>query len=187
MAQVQESADLNLVADFFAGRGLVAERIPESTTKTPDFKLLRGADVVGYCEVKSPQDVFVERVTDAIIEGKGGVVEIGYGNDYRQGRCLARAAAKAAAQFAAVNPTHSAPNILMIVNHDTVSLVDDFRQIITGELGSLGRVGKPLRDDIPEIDVYVWVDAAASVPSAERLFRNQNPLKEIARELLQLG
>jgi hypothetical protein len=102
--------------------------------------ILRGAEFVAYCEVKSPQDVFAERVEDAILEGGAASSKTGYGNDYRQGRCIARAAKKAAAQFDAINPSHSVPNILAIVNHDTFSLEDDFTQVITGELGAVGRV-----------------------------------------------
>jgi hypothetical protein len=187
MPTQDEWTDLLLVQEFFAARRLTAERIPETTTKTPDLRILRDAELVGYCEVKSPQDVFIERVEDAIREGKGGVIEVGYGNDYRQARCIARAAKKAAAQFEAANPDHAVPNILMIVNHDTVSLYDDFSQAITGEIGGIGRVGKPVRDDIPEIDVYVWVEAAAPIRSFQRLFRHENPLKETVRDLLQLG
>ena len=183
-----EAADHLLMQQFFAARGLVAERIPEMTTKTPDFRILRGAEVVAYCEVKSPRDVFAERVEDAIREGKGGIIETGYGNDYRQGRCISRAAAKAAAQFEAINPAHLVPNILLIVNYDTFCLEDDFTQVITGELGSVGRVGKPLRDDIPAIDVYVWMDTKNNViENVHRLFRHENRLKETARDLLQLG
>jgi hypothetical protein len=85
-----------------------------------------------------------------------------------------------------VNSDHAVPNIMMIVNHDTVSLEDDFTQIITGEIGGIGRVGKPLRDDIPEIDVYVWLDATGdAVKAAPPLFRHQNPLKETVRGLLE--
>ena len=63
MVQHQEEPDLVLVQKFFAARGLVAERIPETTAKTTDFKILRETEVVAFCEVKSPQDVFPERVT----------------------------------------------------------------------------------------------------------------------------
>jgi hypothetical protein len=95
IVQTQEESDLQLVEQFFAERGLKAERIPEATTKTPDFKILQGGDVVAFCELKSPQDVFVERVEDTIKEGGSGIIETGYGNDYRQARCMARAATKA--------------------------------------------------------------------------------------------
>ena len=187
MAGRDEPADHKLVEQFFAERGLSAVRIPETTTKTPDYRILKGSELVAYCEVKSPQDVFAERVEDAILHGKGGIIETGYGNDYRQGRCLARAATKAAAQFTATNPDHAAPNILMIVNYDSTALAEDFTQIITGELGALGRIGKPLRDDIPEIDVYLWMDVKGEkVGLVQRLFRHENALKETVRDLLQL-
>jgi hypothetical protein len=156
---------------------LIAERIPETVGKTPDFKIKRGAEVVAFSEVKSPQDVFIERVEEAIRGGKAGMIETGYGNDYRQARCIERAARKAAAQFAAANSGHAVPNILIIVNRDTVSLYEDFSQAIIG-----------VRDKVPEIDAYVWIDASGrtSGRQPERLFRHQSPLKETVRELLQL-
>jgi hypothetical protein len=188
MVQTQEESDLQMVEQFFAEHGLKAERIPKATTKTPDFKILQSGDVVAFCELKSPQDVFSERVEDTIKEGGSGIVETGYGNDYRQARCIARAATKAAVQFTAVNPGHSVPNILLLVNHDTVSLYDDFSQAITGEIAGIGRVGTPVRDGIPEIDVYVWVDASGRTKQKpERLFNHASPFKETARALLQLG
>lgn len=187
MVQQREDDDHRIVEGFFALRGLSAERIPETVDKTPDFKIKRGAEVVAFCEVKSPQDVFVERVEEAIRSSKGGIIETGYGNDYRQARCIERAAKKAGAQFAAVNSSHTVPNILMIVNHDTVSLYDDFSQAITGEVGGLGRVGEAVRDKVLEIDAYVWIDASGRTSSKpQRLFRHQSSLKETARELLQL-
>jgi hypothetical protein len=80
------------------------------------------------------------------------------------------------------------PNILILVNHDTVSLYDDFSQAITGEIAGIGQVGTPVRDGIPEIDVYVWVDVSGRTKQkAERLFNHASPLKETARDLLQLG
>jgi hypothetical protein len=188
IGQTQEESDLQLVEQFFAERGLKTERIPEAITKTPDVKILQGGDVIAFCELKSPQDVFVGRVEDTIKEGGSGIIETGYGNDYRQARCIARAATKAAVQFTAVNPGHSVPNILLLVNHDTMSLYDDFSQAITGEIAGIGQVGTPVRDGIPEIDVYVWVDASGRTKQkAERLFNHASPLKETARDLLQLG
>jgi hypothetical protein len=140
MVRHQEEPDLMLVQAFFAKRGLAAERIPETTAKTTDFKILRDTKVVAFCEVKSPQDVFPERVTAAILqapEGQyGGVIESGPVS--RQYRCMERAAQKATAQFNAVNPSHEIPNILMIVNHDTTSYEGDFVEAVTGYLEGLG-------------------------------------------------
>ena len=129
-----EEPDLALVEQFFADRGLLAERIPKTTGKTPDFKILRDQTVGAFCEVKSPQDVFQERLNDAIRaapEGQyRGVIESGPVS--RQYRCMERAATKAAAQFNAVNPAHAQPNILMFVNHDTTSHQGDFEEAVTG-------------------------------------------------------
>jgi hypothetical protein len=160
MVQQQEEADLVFVEQFFAARGLIAERIPTRTAKTTDFKILRDTEVVAFCEVKSPQDVFAERVAAAIIqapEGQfGGIIESGPVS--RQYRCMERAAKKAAAQFNSVNPSHAIPNILMIVNHDTHSYENDFVEAVAGYLEGLGYTPKSLRDDIPEIDAYVWLN-----------------------------
>jgi len=87
-------------------RGLKAERIPETATKTPDFKILKGAAVAAFCEVKSPQDVFVKRVCNAIRSVPprqlAGVIE--HGATSCQYRCMKRVATKAADQFKSVNP-----------------------------------------------------------------------------------
>jgi hypothetical protein len=190
VVQQDEDADHQIVQQFFAERELIAERIVETVTKTPDFRIRRGEEIVAFCEVKSPQDVFSDRVTDAIRAGHAGIIETGYGNDYRQARCIERAALKAEAQFMAVNASHAVPNILIIVNHDTVSLYDDFSQAITGEIGTLGpgSVGDAVRDKVPQIDGYVWIDASGrTAAKPQRLFRHESPLKETVRKLLQLG
>ena len=66
MVQQQEKADHLIVQNFFTERGLLADPIRETITKTPDFRILRGAETVAFCEVKSPQDIFTERLTAAI-------------------------------------------------------------------------------------------------------------------------
>jgi hypothetical protein len=136
---------------------LLAEAIPKAVRRTPDFKISRDAQLVAFCEVKSPQDIFTERVNRAITSGHAGVIETGYGNDYRQARCIERAARKAASQFAVANSTHSVPNILVVVNHDAHADVEDFVQTLTGTLQ--GRVvASGMQNTIPEIDLYAWLD-----------------------------
>ena len=190
MVQTQETTDHLITQQFFAGRGLTAEPIPHKAGKTPDFRILRERQIVAFCEVKSPQDVFTERLRDAVIGAKGqlaGIIEVGHPS--RQYRCLERAAKKAAAQFDAENAAHSVPNILMIVNHDAHSDVSDFLEVLTGYFGGR-RVGNALRDEIPQIDAYLWIDTRTNSRTAEwieRIFRHGNPLKESVRGLLQLG
>jgi hypothetical protein len=185
MVQHQEERDLVLVQQFFAARELMAERIPETTVKTTDFKILRNSELVAFCEVKSPQDVFAGRVKDAIIEVPGGqcggVIESGPVS--RQYRCMERAAKKAVAQFNSVNASHAVPNILMIVNHDAFSYEGDFVEAVTGYIEGLGYAAKGVRDEIPEIDAYVWLSSAAT--PEERIFWKQNCFRDTVIDLLQ--
>lgn len=188
MVQQQEAADHRIVRDFFSARGLIAEPIPETKTgKKPDFEIKRGAELVAFCEVKSPQDIFTERVTNAITSGKGGIIETGWGNDYRQTRCIDRAAQKAAAQFDAVNPFHSIPNILIVVNHDEHANVDDFVQLTTGTFGGAS-VAKGIQNEIPQIDLYVWIDQKyrRSEQEPRVIYNHRSPLKETVCTLLKL-
>ena len=125
-----EEPDLVFVERFFVDRRSLAVRIAKTTEKTPDFKILRGSTVVAFCEVKSPQDVFQERLNKAICaapQGQGGRL-VERGTVSRQYRCMERAATKAAAQFNAVNPLHAQPNILMFVNQDATSHQGDFEE-----------------------------------------------------------
>src|SRR5437762_11762879 len=134
VVKTQEPADHLNVENFFVTRELLAERIPETTVKTADFRILSGTETVAFCEVKSPQDIFTDRLHAAIHQAPqgqiAGIIECGHTS--RQYRCLERASKKAAAQFASVNPSHSVPNILIIVNHDAYSHEDDFKDVLTG-------------------------------------------------------
>jgi hypothetical protein len=94
---------------------------------------------------------------------------------------MERAAQKATAQFNAVNPSHAIPNILMIVNHDTTSYEGDFVEAVTGYLGGL-RVGKSLREEIPDIDAYVWLNSAKP---EKHMFWQQNLFRDTIIDLLK--
>ena len=89
----------------------------------------------------------------------------------------------------AVNPGHAVPNIVMIVNHDRRSYEDDFAEAMTGRVSGYRVTEKTVRDRVPEIDAYVWLDRKPGAQQAEkprRHFRHGNPVEEQARELLQL-
>lgn len=190
MALTWEKQDLKLARQFFAERGLRAERVAEAAQKTPDFRVLDGdGALVAYCEVKSPQDVFVERVENAISAAPpgriAGVVEQD-DPDSRQYRCMERAAKKAVAQFNSVNASHSVPNILLFVDHDTMSVEEDFVQTITGFIPELrAYTGKGIRSQIPEIDCYVWLDARA--PEQPRILWRQNQYRDTIMDLVIPG
>lgn len=185
MVQRQEEPDLVLVEEFFAALGLRAERIPEATVKTPDFEILRDAELVAFCEVKSPQNVFAERMNDAINQAPpgqyGGIFESGPVS--RQYRCMERAAIKAVEQFNSVNASHAVPNILMIVNHDRFSYESDFVEAVTGYVEGLGYMSIGVRADIPEIDAYVWLNSG--ILPGRRIFWKQNCFRDTIIDLLR--
>jgi hypothetical protein len=185
VARAHQEADLRLAQQFFAERGLQAERIVEAAEKRPDLGVLDSdGALVAYCEVKSSQDVFVERAQDAIREAPvgqiAGIVE--RGNTSRQYRCMERAAKKAVKQFNSINISHSVPNILIFVNRDIVSVEADFVETITGstaEARDYSIVG--IRSRIPEIDCYVWLDARA--PQQPRILWRQNQHRDTVMDL----
>jgi len=188
MVNPQEDADQEIVITFFETRQLKAERFSAheiGVGKTPDFKIKNAAGIVAYCEMKSPQDIFNERLEETIKKADGkiaGIIESG--TKSRQYRCIERAAKKAAIQFDAVNAPHSVPNILAIVNHDRYTKCHDFEEVLTGCFKEI-RTGQALRDEIPQIDVYIWIDGESG-KIIGRIFRHENPLKETVRNLLAL-
>jgi hypothetical protein len=185
MAQRPEGPDIALAQKFFADRGSVAERIPKAAGKTPDLKILRASTGVAFCdEVKSPQDVFPDRLKDAILQRPkgqiGGVVRSGTAS--RQYLRMEDQAKTAVDQFSAVNPSHALPNILIFVNHDTTSREGDFEEVVTGYFNGIRTSSKTLRDEIPEIDAYVWLTANNSKPL---MFWQQNGFRDLIIDLLK--
>jgi hypothetical protein len=70
----------------------------------------------------------------------------------------------------------------MIVNHDTHSYEGDFVEAVTGYVEGLGYAAKPLRDDIQEIDAYVWLNSATL---GKRIFWQQNVFRDTVIDLLR--
>jgi hypothetical protein len=185
MVQQDESADLSFAQQFFAMRGIVAERIPEGKSKTADLRLRRDGKVVGYCEVKSPQDIFAERLVAEIADvppGRiGGIIE--RGPTSRQYRCLERAAKKAAAQLQAVNPAHAVPNLLMLVNHDSYSYHEDFVEAVTGHVGGHRTISNRHSPDSRDC----WAQVFASSRRTATKFRRNQPRRQPNRRIARLA
>jgi hypothetical protein len=62
-----EQPDLDLVSAFIAGRRLSAERFSQveiQAGKTPDFRVRQAGEVLAYCEVKSPNDPWLDELLD---------------------------------------------------------------------------------------------------------------------------
>lgn len=165
--QRDESADLAFVADLFGSQQLQAipfSKAEVGSGKTPDFRIMRGDQLLAYCEVKSPNDEWLDRQLDG---AKPFEIVGGLRNDPTFNR-LSNLVHKAVAQFDAVNPDRAVPNILVFVNYDRASNFADLRETLTGMFFaddgtryvtmkhvSEGRI----REEKYRIDAYVWADA----------------------------
>ena len=162
-----EQADLDLVAEHFMGKGLAAERFPSAemqSGKTPDFRIRHNGLLVAYCEVKAPNDPWLD---DLLEDAPDLTLVGGLRNDPIPNR-LARLLTKADAQFAAVNVDRTALNILAYVNHYEASHYQDLVETVTGYFHAddgtkhatllhiaEGRIGQAKR----RIDAFLWFEA----------------------------
>lgn len=171
---IDEAADEALMRQLlFKGLGLELVRLPEGNAKSPDFKILRNGELLGYCELKSPRD---DRVFALPNDLKPGEIR----QDVRENptaHARARVIEKAAAQFDAVNPDHAQPNILVIVSHARLRGPVDLHLAIAGMPTPEGGRGfllvdpnekdctkawakqRKLWQDARRIDLFFWIDA----------------------------
>jgi hypothetical protein len=155
-------------AEYLARYSLGAERFSNAELrlgKTPDFRVFRDNALVAYCEAKHIQedDWLAERLR------KTGPLQIVGGS--RPDPILNRFTAhihRASQQFAAVNPNHELPNILVLANADTsCTFHGDLVGVLTGNFYAKGGSVEPIferyangriRDEKVSIDLYVWWD-----------------------------
>jgi hypothetical protein len=164
--QFDEQPDLARVSSWLDECGLTAARFPQHETKlgkTPDFRVLRGNELVAYCEVKSPNDPWL----DEQLEAAPPLTIVGGARSDPTFNRLARLVNKAERQFAAVNPDRKALNILAYVNHDEHSDLDDLQEVLTGHFHAADGSRHPTMLHISEgivgatkerIDAYAWFD-----------------------------
>ena len=164
-----EQRDLDLLSSWLDGRGLTTQRFSRAETlagKTPDFKVLKGNDLVAYCEVKSPNDPWL----DGLLENAPPFTIVGGGRPDPTFNRIARLMNNADQQFAAVNPNREAFNILAYVNHDEHSDFNDLREVLTGYLHAESGERFPTMLHIAEgvvgasksrIDAFVWFDGSS--------------------------
>jgi hypothetical protein len=161
-----EQPDLDLVSSYLAVHNLTAERFSAAETragKTPDFRVTQGGAVVAYCEVKSPNDPWLDTLLD---NAPPDTIVGGVRSDPTFNR-ISRLLLKADEQFQAVNPTRDAINILAYVSHDDKSHYGDLLETLTGYFHAddgtrhptmlhfaEGRLAKPKS----RIDTFLWFD-----------------------------
>jgi len=176
-----EASDVSLVERLIFGQpGITLQRFEDREIvagSTPDFKVLRCANLVAFCEVKSPRDDWLEGQIMAVPPGQ---IAGGVRSDPTFNR-LARHVKKAASQFNAVNAGRAVPNILVFVNHADASHAGDLIETLTGTcLTDSGERIPTVRRHISErwigqarhqIDLYIWIDRKTS--SVQYLFNDE--------------
>jgi hypothetical protein len=130
--------------------------------KTPDRRVLLAGELAAFTEIKSPRDDWMEERFEEAAPGEmvGGLRADPIFNRIR------RHIRTASEQFDAVNPSREHPNILVLVNHDTMSDYRDLRETVTGyfhaDTGERFPTMKREADRLIEknsIDAIAWIDA----------------------------
>ena len=162
----EESVDLDIAVAILQSYGLTLKRFTKVEIrrgKTPDFRVMRGENLVAFCEVKSPRDDWLDTQREEATHG--GIVG-GHRKDPVFNR-LSRIVEKATSQFDAVNASRDVPNILILINHDDMSYFGDLRETVTGMFHSEDGLRHPtvmsvsegkIKDLKTRIDAYFWCD-----------------------------
>jgi hypothetical protein len=160
-----EDKDLALVEELVSGpAGFILDRI-EATPQQPrpDFRMVSWRGLVGYCEVKSPRDDLLDELLERAPSGE----VVGYARADPRFNRIARHILNAVRQFDSVNPDHSLPNVLVLVNHDAGSNFNDLYETVTGYARAASGERYPFHTRIAEqrlgdkrgqIDLFLWID-----------------------------
>jgi hypothetical protein len=164
--RTNEDADLALVQELIGGpAGFSFERIASSSDeRRPDFQMVSFRGLVGYCEVKSPRDDWLD---EQLEQAPGGTIVGGARSDPVFNR-IKRHIIKAVTQFDVVNADRSLPNVLVFVNHDDASSYRDLHETLTGQIkaasGKLYELLPPhildakLKAARERVDLFIWID-----------------------------
>ena len=187
--EYDEAADAELMQKLaFDGKDIVLEPYDAAALragKTPDFKLRRNGELIGYCELKSPRDDFIFEKPEP-----GQSV---FRENLPFHRKLGGHVRKAAKQFDAVNPNHELPNIMAIVSHcpdiDRRDLIATIAGLhIPGTERRLWMLTKHKQAETLEaargIDLFLWIDATTG--KLTHLSPNGAPHQQAALDLLGL-
>jgi large subunit ribosomal protein L30 len=158
-----EAADVQLLRDLICdANGIVLEPYDKAALnrgKTPDFKLMKDGQLVGYCEVKSLLDP--ETMEDP---PEGDMAVRKNLPFYRKLGQHVRGAVK---QLDAVNGVHDKPNVMVFVSHTPEIERKDLIATIAGLPLSDGKrlfmLGRKMQgqvcDAARKIDLFLWIDA----------------------------
>jgi hypothetical protein len=183
-----ESADAALLRELIFDQNNIVPELyslaERNQGKTPDLKLHRDGKLGGFCEMKSPKDdfIFENPAPDGFAVRENLPFHRKLGGHIR----------KAAEQFDAVNPDHSLPNILAIVNHAPEIERRDLHLTIAGLPTGDGKPVFMLSDKMQEdtlkaarrIDLFLWIDAQKR--TCQHVSVNGAPHQQAALDLLGL-
>jgi hypothetical protein len=131
-------------------------------SKTPDYRVLKSADLVACCEAKHVQ--YDEWLDKQLVDAQPLQLVGGARHDPIFNR-LTTHTHEAHKQFIAVNPRHDHPNILVFANSDRHCTFSDLLGVLTGNFYGAGGVVEPIFKEYSDgrimfekmtIDVYVW-------------------------------
>jgi large subunit ribosomal protein L30 len=158
-----EAADIQLLRDLICdANGIVLEPYDKAALnrgKTPDFKLMKDGELVGYCEVKS---LFDPEVLQDPPEGAMAVRK-----NLPFYRKLGQNIRGAVEQLDAENPDHDRPNVMVFVSHTPEIERKDLIATIAGLPLPDGKpvfmLGRKMQGQVCEaarkIDLVIWIDA----------------------------
>lgn len=137
---------------FFRYKGIEARQIPKSTTgKTPDLELYLNNSLFGYSEIKSIVDYEF----------------VGFRPDPSFNK-IQKKIHEAVKQFAAYNPDHKVPNLLLFMNHFPYIRFGDLWTVLTGEVTPPSDRSDPIdvryairlaqKNDLNYVDFIIWFD-----------------------------
>ena len=158
-----EAADIQLLRDLICdANGIVLEPYDKAALnrgKTPDFKLMKDGQLVGYCEVKSLFD------PEALEDPPEGAMAVRKNLPFY--RKLGQHVRGAVEQLRAENPTHDKPNVMVFVSHTPDIERKDLIATIAGlplpDGKPLFMLGRKMQGQVCQaarkIDLFLWIDA----------------------------
>lgn len=157
-----EAADIQLLRDLICdGAGIVLEPYDKKALnggKTPDFKLMKDGELIGYCEIKSLFDPEPLRIPPDS--------EMAVRKNLPFYRKLGQHIRGAVQQLEAENPEHDKPNVITFISHSAEIERRDLIATVAGLPLPDGKrifmLGKKMQGQVCEaarqVDLFIWID-----------------------------
>ncbi len=159
--------DEDKVKNYLEKYGLTCKRFSKQeirADKTTDFRVFRNGEFVFYCEVKSIRE---DQLLDELLKDAAPGEIVGGGRNDPVFNRLTTAIRAAVKQFDAVNTDQEFPNILALVNHDSMCGFNDLLGVLTGNFyandGTVHPIYRPFSegriiDEKRRVHLFLWLD-----------------------------